>query len=224
LIILLRGYYQYRLVFSERFSAVIPNGVSGSFGFSPGSILHAMNVVNPIVLRMSDTIGRLAPTTEDQHALHQEKGVHQIVIETTVGDFVAQLHPDKAPLTTGYFLNLVDIGHYQGGDIYRATHLGEEDGPYLLQGGAALPFLQDSEAHSRAPMLDKTETTGITGIQHRRGTLSLARDLNKTGHALAEFFICLYSKSRCLHRRSKLRAYRRMNSLYRGCEIHANWC
>ena len=123
--------------------------------------------------------------------MKREKRVQQIVIETTVGDIVAELHPDKAPLTTSYFLNLIDMGHYQGGDIYRSTQLGIEDGPYLLQGGAALPFLQDSEAHSRAPMLDKIETTRMTGIHHRRGTLSLARDLNKTGHALAEFFICL---------------------------------
>lgn len=40
-------------------------------------------------------------------------------------------------------------------------------------------------------MLDQIETTGMTGILHRRGILSLARDLNRTGHALAEFFICL---------------------------------
>jgi peptidyl-prolyl cis-trans isomerase A (cyclophilin A) len=117
--------------------------------------------------------------------------LQQIVIETSVGDIIAQLHADKAPLTTSFFLDLVDRDFYQGGDIYRASQLGIEDGPYLLQGGAALPFLQGSKASKEAPMLDQIETTGTTGILHRRGTLSLARDLSRTGHALAEFFICL---------------------------------
>ena len=40
-------------------------------------------------------------------------------------------------------------------------------------------------------MLEQIETTDQSGLLHRRGTLSLARDLGRTGHALAEFFICL---------------------------------
>ncbi len=88
-------------------------------------------------------------------------------------------------------MELVAQDHYQGGDIYRATQLGIDQGPFLLQGGSALPYLRDASVGSNAPMLDHIETTGVTGIRHRRGTLSLARDLNRTGHALTEFFICL---------------------------------
>ncbi len=115
----------------------------------------------------------------------------QIVIETSVGEVTARLFDDKAPLTTRFFLELVEQGFYQAGDIYRASQLGIEHGPHLLQGGAALPFLQGEKVTGQAPMLERIETTSETGIQHRRGTLSLARDLGRTGHALAEFFICL---------------------------------
>lgn len=115
----------------------------------------------------------------------------KIAIETSVGTIGVQLFADKAPRTTQFFLGLVDQGFYETSDIYRVSQLDNEHGPYLLQGGAALPFLQGKKASKRAPMLDQIETTGITGIIHRRGTFSLARDLASTGHALAEFFICL---------------------------------
>ncbi|MCR9276995.1 MAG: peptidylprolyl isomerase [Pseudomonadaceae bacterium] len=115
----------------------------------------------------------------------------QIVIETTAGEIVVELNTDKAPLTSAFFMDLVARDHYRGGAIYRGTQLSIEQGPFLLQGGSALPYLQDASVGSNAPMLDHIETTGVTGIRHRRGTLSLARDLNRTGHALTEFFICL---------------------------------
>ncbi len=115
----------------------------------------------------------------------------QVVIETTGGDIVAELYPERAPRTTAFFLDLVGRDHYQNGDIYRSTQLGIEQGAYLLQGGASLPFLGGAKTAAKTPMLDQIETTGTTGILHRRGTLSLARDLNRTGHALGEFFICL---------------------------------
>lgn len=115
----------------------------------------------------------------------------QTVFETSIGDISAELYHEKAPVTAAFFEDLVSLGHYEDGDLYRSTQLGIEDGPFLLQGGASLPYLQNATLSRQTPMLDQIETTKMTGILHKRGTLSLARDLNRTGHALAEFFICL---------------------------------
>ena len=68
---------------------------------------------------------------------------------------------DKAPVTVRYFLNLIDQGYYDGGDLYRASQLGVVDGPYLLQGASAVQ-------KSRAPLLDEIEVTSETGIHHVR--------------------------------------------------------
>ncbi len=117
----------------------------------------------------------------------------RLVVETTLGNLTLQLFDSKAPLTTRYFLDRVDQRYYDGGDIYRSSQLGVSAGPYLLQGGAALPLLQGATVAQKttAPLLQTIEVTGKTGIQHVRGTLSLARDLGKSGRALPEFFICL---------------------------------
>ncbi len=120
-----------------------------------------------------------------------DEHLKQVTIATSVGDIVVGVYVEKAPLTARFFLHLVEAGFYQSGDLYRASRLGIDNGPHLIQGGAALPFLQGSRAAKKAPMLEQIETTGSSGILHRRGTLSLARDLGRTGHALAEFFICL---------------------------------
>lgn len=116
-----------------------------------------------------------------------------VVVETTLGNLAFQLFDTKAPLTTRYFLDRVEQGYYDHGDIYRSSQLGNTAGPYLLQGGAALPLLQDATVAQRAtaPLLETIEVTGTTGIQHVRGTISLARDLGKSGKALPEFFMCL---------------------------------
>ena len=116
-----------------------------------------------------------------------------VVIKTSRGDLLVELSDNKAPLTTKYFLSLIDQGFYNGGAIYRASQLDVSDGPFLLQGGAALSFLQDARSENvvTIPMLDTVETTGTTGLEHVRGTISFARDLGRSGKVLGEFFICL---------------------------------
>lgn len=117
-----------------------------------------------------------------------------VVLETTVGNIVLELSPALAPETVAYFLRHLDAGAYDGASFYRSTTLGVPAGPRLIQGGVLGDVLTGSAPRGRRSppeLLREIETTGQSGLTHRRGTVSLARDLFGTGFALPEFFLCL---------------------------------
>jgi len=90
---------------------------------------------------------------------------------------------------------LVDAGAYDGTSFYRSTRLAVPGGPQLVQGGPLsnlfAPASADAGPAERPALLRNIETTTQTGLAHERGTISLARDLLDTGHALPDFFLCL---------------------------------
>ena len=113
-------------------------------------------------------------------------------IETELGVIVVAAHVDRAPITSAYVQQLVDAGRYDGASFYRTTTLGRPDRRPLIQGGPLAPVITGSSRKSPdVPMLETIETTGTTGLRHEAGTVSLARDLGRTGHVLPELFICL---------------------------------
>ncbi|MEO8765147.1 MAG: peptidylprolyl isomerase [Ginsengibacter sp.] len=120
---------------------------------------------------------------------HKKYNEPAIRIKTNFGDIIVELYPKKAPKTVAAFLNYIDSGYYKNGSFYRV--LKEEDQPSnafksnLIQGGiwqtrykqqAGLPGI----AH---------ETTKETGVLHKDGAISLAR--NVPGSANTEFFIVI---------------------------------
>jgi peptidyl-prolyl cis-trans isomerase A (cyclophilin A) len=116
-----------------------------------------------------------------------EAGPHaaMVLLQTALGDILIELSLDRAPLSAGQFLSLVDGERSQGGRFWRVVRPDNDCGDPPIQvvqgametGGAALPSL----AH---------EPTSITGLQHRDGTVSLARAEPGTASAAA-FFICV---------------------------------
>lgn len=117
-----------------------------------------------------------------------------VVLETAQGTIHIEVLVDKAPKTATYFLRLVDAGHYEGATFYRSAALDGEEAPQVVQGGLLHPWLQGDagrEPPTGVPTLPFTENTALTGIPHRTGTVSMARDLLNTGDVIPEFFICL---------------------------------
>lgn len=113
-------------------------------------------------------------------------------IETDLGEIVIAVHVDKAPLTAAYVRQLADDGLFTDTSFYRSTTLGRPDRLPLIQGGPMGARMLGTGTISRTiPMLTTFETTADTGIRHRHGTVSLARDLLDTGHAMPELFLCL---------------------------------
>ena len=113
-------------------------------------------------------------------------------IETDLGAIEVAVHADRAPTTAAYVRQLAEAGSFTDAAFYRSTTLGSPDRQPLIQGGPLAPAVVGSDrAAPNVAMLESIETIDDTGLRHQPGTVSLARDLNRTGHALPELFICL---------------------------------
>lgn len=112
-----------------------------------------------------------------------------IVIQTNLGDIVVELDARRAPRTTANFLRYVDAAILDNGSFYRTVTLKPDNQPgkkvkiEVIQGGL------DPAKASRGFKPIKLERTSKTGLKHRDGTISMARDGPDT--ATAEFFICV---------------------------------
>lgn len=120
----------------------------------------------------------------------------EVVLETELGEIALELSATRAPRTTAWFLDVVASGAYDGCSFYRSTSLDVPSGPKLIQGGPLASVLAPSApavpgARRSFELLEDFETTARTGLRHEEGSLSLARDLLGTGHALPELFLCL---------------------------------
>ncbi len=119
---------------------------------------------------------------------HRYKNPH-VVIETKLGDIEVELYPDQAPKTVAAFLSYIDSGLYKGCSFYRV--LNDENQPSnapkseLIQGG--IWKSNNKKAISLAGI--PHEPTSQTHLQHKNGTISLAR--TTPGTATSEFFICV---------------------------------
>jgi len=96
------------------------------------------------------------------------------------------LNTGKAPITAGNFLRYVDQRRFDGTSFYRALRVAASASDFgLIQGGQRDPAkLFKPIAH---------ESTQKTGLTHKDGTISMAR--NKPGSATADFFICVGDSS-----------------------------
>ncbi|TRO87929.1 peptidylprolyl isomerase [Glycocaulis profundi] len=113
-------------------------------------------------------------------------GPIRIAIETGEGVIEAELYPDRAPASVEHFIAHVSAGTYDGGSFYRTVREDNdrESAPRmdLIQGGAGWGGLEDSR-----PVIH--EPTSGTGLDHRRGAISLGRW--EPGTADSEFFIVI---------------------------------
>lgn len=112
-----------------------------------------------------------------------------VVIETSYGDIELELFDKKAPKTAGAFLAYVDSGFYDNSNFYRVLNITNQpsDAPKteLIQGG----LWKTNNDKARSLKGTPHETTQQTGILHKTGVISMAR--NEPGSATTEFFICM---------------------------------
>jgi peptidyl-prolyl cis-trans isomerase A (cyclophilin A) len=121
-----------------------------------------------------------------------------VLLVTDKGEIEIELYPDKAPVTVANFLRYVDEGIFErqegaqngsaGATFYRVVRLDNQpDQPVpieVIQGGLTI---DDYDPRRLAPI--RHESTAETGLEHRDGTFSMAR--NAPGSASSEFFICV---------------------------------
>lgn len=118
-------------------------------------------------------------------ASQADEATVRVTMTTSQGDIAIDLYLDKAPITAGNFLRLVDGGHLQGGSFYRVVSYENDNGNpkiEVIQGGLG------GESESPFGPIEH-ETTEQTGILHEDGVISMAR--GDVGTASSEFFICI---------------------------------
>ena len=101
-----------------------------------------------------------------------------IRFETSLGDFVVELFPDEAPVTSENFLQYVDAGHFDGTVFHRVIP------GFVIQGGGLTEDM--SQKKTRTPI----ENEATNGLRNLRGTLSMART-NDINSATSQFFVNL---------------------------------
>ena len=99
-----------------------------------------------------------------------------VLIETSSGDILVELHADKAPATVENFLQYVDEGFYTNTIVHRVIK------GFMIQGGGLTMRLEEKAA--RAPVANE----GTNGLKNLRGTLAMARTTDPHS-AAAQFFI-----------------------------------
>ena len=101
-----------------------------------------------------------------------------VVIETTQGDIVVELNPEKAPNTVKNFLTYVNEGFYAGTIFHRVIR------DFMIQGGGFDKNLNQKE--TREPIQNESKN----GLFNDTYTIAMART-NDPHSATSQFFINL---------------------------------
>lgn len=112
-------------------------------------------------------------------------GEVRVILTTALGAIEVAADLARAPISAGDFLKYVDRGLFDGGAFYRTVRPDNDINPVkinVIQGGVT----DDKKLLPPIPH----EPTSKTGLRHRNGTISTARDKPGSGSAGA-FFICI---------------------------------
>ena len=99
-----------------------------------------------------------------------------VLLETTSGDILVELYPDKAPETVANFLKYVDDGFYNNTIFHRVIP------GFMIQGGGFKPGMD--EVDTREPIKNEANN----GLSNEKYTIAMART-NDPHSASAQFFI-----------------------------------
>ena len=107
------------------------------------------------------------------------------IIKTSLGNITIELYPKKAPITVANFLKYVEAHLYDNTSFFRSVTLKNQPKDSVkievIQGGE----VNSTKVFAAIPL----ETTTKTGVLHKNGTISMARD--KPDSATCSFFICI---------------------------------
>jgi peptidyl-prolyl cis-trans isomerase A (cyclophilin A) len=111
----------------------------------------------------------------------------RVLLQTDLGNIVVEIYQNEAPTTARNFLRYVREDRFRGAVFYRVVREDNQSRNKVkiavIQGG-----LGDEIPGQTLPPIP-LETTAMTGIKHKDGTLSMARA--EPDSATSEFFICV---------------------------------
>lgn len=100
----------------------------------------------------------------------------KVKLQTSEGNIVVELYPDKAPQTVENFLEYVNSGFYNGTIFHRVI-----DG-FMIQGGGLTENMQDK------PTREPIKNEAASGLKNEKYTLAMART-SEPHSASSQFFI-----------------------------------
>jgi len=111
----------------------------------------------------------------------------RVHLQTELGKIILELYHQQAPISVANFLRYIEEDRFIQACFYRVVRMDNQPGDEIkievIQGG-----LKDDD-HPQSLSAIIHETTACTGILHKSGTISMAR--NEPGTASSEFFICI---------------------------------
>jgi peptidyl-prolyl cis-trans isomerase A (cyclophilin A) len=110
-----------------------------------------------------------------------------------MGTITVEVDVARAPITSANFLRYVDGGFYDGGEFHRSVRRDNETRKEVPIQVIQARINQARIAEAFPPVA--LERTSETGLRHRDGTLSMARDVTPTRSGpdtvRSDFFICV---------------------------------
>ncbi|PLA74782.1 peptidylprolyl isomerase [Hydrogenovibrio sp. SC-1] len=127
-------------------------------------------------------------------AFAADQKLPQVLIETTKGNIIIELYPNKAPKTVKNFLRYVNEGFYEGTIFHRVIP------NFMIQGGGFTEQMHQKKTH--APIQNEADN----GLKNQIGTVAMART-NDPHSASSQFFINVAQNSFLDFREKTERAY-----------------
>ncbi len=111
----------------------------------------------------------------------------RVVLQTAKGEIELELDEARAPQTVKNFLAYVDSGFYDGGVFHRTVKPDNQPNNAVKIEVIQAGHNPARESELRPPI--PLERTNVTGLKHKDGTISMARDAPDS--ATSDFFICI---------------------------------
>ena len=100
----------------------------------------------------------------------------KVIFQTTLGEFVVEVYPDKAPKTVENFLRYVSAKQYDGTIFHRVIP------NFMVQAGGYNANYEEKITRPAVPL------EAQNGLKHELGTIAMART-NDPNSARAQFFV-----------------------------------
>ncbi len=101
---------------------------------------------------------------------------NKVKMQTSMGDIVIELNPEKAPITVKNFLGYVEESFFDGLIFHRVIK------GFMIQGGGFTPDMAQKDTN------DPIKIESSNGLKNDRGTIAMART-NVPDSATSQFFI-----------------------------------